>query len=173
MFIMKTLMVLVPIFQFRVCKPSELIVKTITSGNNLSLSCKLSRRDESVVLWKKDERVLFAGDLRVRMDDRLSVNCGNLEILDVDVKDKGEYKCETESKDGELSSLNYAVEILQKAEAKISVGSQLTVKTGTRLSVTCSGSGIPLPEVRWRRRDTVLAVGFGVCYQKGYWLLCL
>ena len=60
-----------------------------------------------------------------------------------------------------MSSLTYVVNILQQAEAKIIIGSHLTVKSGTRLSVTCSGSGIPLPVVRWRRRETLLAVGTG------------
>jgi hypothetical protein len=52
--------------------------------------------------------------------------------------------------------------ILQQPEAKIDVGCQLTVKSGTQLAVICSGSGIPLPDVRLRRGDTVLAVGTGV-----------
>ena len=83
MFIMKTVLVWIPVFHLIVCKPSELIsAKTVIAGTKLSLSCELSRRDESVVLWKKDDRVLFAGDLRVRKDERFCVNDGYLEISD-------------------------------------------------------------------------------------------
>ena len=77
------------------------------------------------------------------------------------IEDEESYACETESEIGELSSLTYVVNILKQPEAKIHVGSQLTVKAGTHLSLTCSCSGIPLPNVGWRRGDTVLAVGTG------------
>ena len=35
------------------------------------------------------------------------------------------------------------------------------MKAGTRLAVKCSGSGVPVPEVRWRKGDTLLSVGSG------------
>jgi hypothetical protein len=36
------------------------------------------------------------------------------------------------------------------------------VKSGTSLSETCLGSGVPTPELRWKRGDFVLSVGNGV-----------
>ena len=67
------------ILQVTLCKPAHTNTdKTVITGEKINLSCDLVKQEESVVLWKKDDRVIFAGDLRVRMDERLSVEDGDL-----------------------------------------------------------------------------------------------
>ena len=141
MFTRKLLALLCVYSPLSMCKPvNTSTAKTVITGEKISLSCDLVKQEESIVLWKKDERVIFAGDLRVRMDERLSVDDGDFEIFDITMDDSGEYKCEIESANGELSFMSYVVKTLKQSEATIQVGSQLTVKAGTRLVVLVSVS---------------------------------
>lgn len=47
--------------------------KVVTAGEELSLTCELQPELGGLVVWKHGARVLFAGDLRIRRDDRLAV----------------------------------------------------------------------------------------------------
>ena len=57
-----------------------------------------------------------------------------------------------------MSRVNLVV--LQPPTAKISPGGgAITVKQGTSLVLTCSGSGVPVPEMTWTKDGKVLATG--------------
>merc|ERR1712129_27556 len=85
-----------------------------------------------------------------------------LVIKIVTVEDNGKYVCELENENGELERFAINLKVLKPAKAQIRVGYQLTVKSRTSLSVTCSGLGVPLPEVIWRRHDVILSSGNGI-----------
>ena len=46
---------------------------TVATGEKMSLECSLETDNSNVVIWKKSDRVLYAGNIRVRHDQRLSV----------------------------------------------------------------------------------------------------
>ena len=49
------------------------------------------------MIWKKDNRLISAGDQIIRKDPRIDLDGYNLTITNVAVKDEGEYICEVES----------------------------------------------------------------------------
>ena len=53
---------------------------------------------ESNVIWKESNRIITAGDIIIRKDDRLHLQNGyNLRIDDLREQDTGEYVCEIET----------------------------------------------------------------------------
>jgi len=141
---------------------ADMIEIDTTVGSKMALECTLDNLEENVVVWKHEDRVLFAGDIRVRHDERIEVIEDSLVINDVEPEDKGQYTCEIENNKGVFNTISQIVNILEPTVAKINqVGSHLTVKAGTSLALTCSGSGVPLPEVRWRKGLKVLSRGIG------------
>ena len=70
----------------------------IFSGDTLTLYCPLYVTNNSVILWSKDNRIVFAGELRVRMDARYSVVNDNLVIKKVNIEDAGTFMCQVKSK---------------------------------------------------------------------------
>jgi hypothetical protein len=119
--------------------------------------------DGSIIVWKHESRrILFAGGLRVRQDPRLSIRASGriLVLADVEPRDAGDYTCQTELEDtGDLVTASRRLVVLQPARAKITPpsGGVITVKAGTSLLLSCSGSGVPVPEVAWLRDGQVLA----------------
>ena len=133
----------------------------VFTGDTLTLYCPLYVTNNSVILWSKDDRIMFAGSLRVRMDDRYHVINDNLIVNNVQAEDAGSIKCQVEDEKRHLQRFTYNVRVLQPPEVKIAVGSYLTVKQGTSLSLDCVGSGVPLPEIRWRKGSKILSRGIG------------
>ena len=136
----------------------------LAAGQNLELLCALENENKNVVIWKKNRRVLYAGNIRVRHDPRLDVETeeGNLMIRSVAAEDEGEYTCEIEDDQGRFKVFSQRVRVLQRPSVEINqVGSHLAVKLGTQLALRCTGSGVPEPEVIWRRGGDVLSRGLG------------
>ena len=149
------------VFQKSKSMPTHISEMNIHVGKPISIKCDLDNPEGNVIIWKHKKRVLFAGDIRVRHDDRIKVVEDNLVIENVKVSDNGIYACETEYNDGEFRTLSVLLNVLEPPVAKITQGSHLTVKAGTSLALTCSGYGTPLPEVRWIKNGKVLARGVG------------
>ena len=135
---------------------------SLAAGERLELVCSLENDNNNVVIWKKSNRVLYAGNIRVRHDERMEVLNDNLIIRDVASEDEGDYTCEMEDDQGVFKVFSQRVTILQGATVKIhQVGSHLAVKAGTSLALRCVGSGVPVPEVVWRRGGEVMSRGVG------------
>ena len=103
------------------------------SGSEISLACEITASTGSVILWKKDGRVLFAGDLRVRRNSRFNVMNDYLVIKSANTDDTGEYVCETERENGKLETFPRHLQVQNPPMAHILIGSQLTVKSETNL----------------------------------------
>ena len=135
---------------------------SLAAGEKLELTCSLENDNNNVVIWKKSNRVLYAGNIRVRHDERLEVFNDDLIIRGVTPDDEGDYTCEIEDNHGVFKVFKQRVTVLQRASAKIhQVGSHLAVKSGTSLALRCIGSGVPVPEVVWRRGGEVMSRGEG------------
>ena len=136
---------------------------TVAAGERLSLTCSLENDNNNVVIWKKSDRVLFAGNIRVRHDRRISVTEEMLLVIDATrPEDEGHYSCEIEDREGRVQERGQMVTVLQPALVKISqVGEYLAVKLGTNLALNCVATGVPVPEVRWRKGARILSRGWG------------
>ena len=135
---------------------------SVASGDTLMLHCALENENNNVVIWKKSDRVLFAGNIRVRHDERLDTRDNVLTIATTVPEDEGLYSCEIENADGVFKVFSQSVIVLQEASVKISqVGGYLAVKQGTNLALTCVGAGVPVPEVVWRKGSRIMSRGLG------------
>ena len=133
----------------------------VKQGEALTLYCPLYVSNNSVILWSKDDRLLFVGDLRIKVDERYNVINDNLIVSHIEAEDAGTFQCQVEDENKALKIFTYQVTILKSADAKIDVGSYLAVKSGTSLALRCIGSGVPVPEVVWRRGGEVMSRGEG------------
>ena len=133
----------------------------IKQGDTLTLYCPLYVSNNSIILWSKGDRLLFVGDLKIKLDKRYNVVNDNLMVSDIEAGDAGIFECQVEDEEKELTVFSYQVTILKSADAKIDVGSYLAVKAGTSLALRCIGSGVPVPEVVWRRGGEVMSRGVG------------
>ena len=133
----------------------------VTSGDTLTLYCPLYVTNNSVILWSRDDRILFAGSLKIKNDDRYQLINDNLIIRQANINDAGNIMCQVEDEDRKLSKFVYNVIVLEPAGADIRVGSYLAVKKGTQLALNCVGSGVPVPELIWRKGSRILSRGTG------------
>ena len=66
---------------------------SLAAGEKLELTCSLENDNNNVVIWKKSNRVLYAGNIRVRHDSRLEVVEDSLVIRSLAPEDEGDYTC--------------------------------------------------------------------------------
>ena len=131
----------------------------VLSGENISLPCH--NLHGGVRIWSRDDRVLFAGPLRVRNNKKFNIKNGNLMVSHISPPDGGSYICSMEQQNGVVMNIKYDLVVLEAPNVKIKEGSHLAVKLGTHLALRCTGSGVPEPEVIWRRGGDILSRGLG------------
>ncbi|QQP41348.1 Uncharacterized protein FKW44_015686 [Caligus rogercresseyi] len=64
-----------------------------------------------ILLWKKGNRVLTAGETKVRRDSRMQLLGNDLEISNLKKSDGGDYICELETDAVLPSAITHTVEI--------------------------------------------------------------
>ena len=131
-------------------------------GDEVEISCGLKTDKGGIIVWKTGSRVLFAGNMRIRRDRRLSLVNSKLVIKRVECGDAGEYSCETETLSGGVLMMVTYLAILSPPSVHILGGDgAVTVKYGASLKLTCIGEGVPVPQVSWWRRDAIIATSVG------------
>ena len=60
----------------------------------------------STLIWKKDNRIISAGQVVIRKDKRFTLSGYNLTMHSVQVKDEGEYVCEVETYNEPIQQMN-------------------------------------------------------------------
>ena len=138
---------------------SDKVRLEVLSGENIELPCH--NLHGGVRIWSRDDRVLFAGPLRVRINKKFNVKNGNLMISDISTSASGDYICSMELQSGVVMNIKYDLVVLEAPTVKIKEGPHLAVKLGTHLALRCTGSGVPEPEVIWRRGGDILSRGLG------------
>ncbi|CAB4068956.1 unnamed protein product [Lepeophtheirus salmonis] len=127
-------------------------------GDTVVLPCKIKNLGDSVVLWKRGDRVLSAGPIQVRKDYRLTlVEASSLRITGVDVADTDNYTCEVEWRGQPLQIVHY-LEVLvpPQIEAVLPGGridSPVEAREGSNVQLECRADGIPPPTIRWRKNN--------------------
>ena len=131
-------------------------------GGRAELLCDLPTDRGGKIVWKTGPRVLFAGDMRIRRDRRLSLVKNHLVISGVEPGDAGEYSCETETLGGDVHMMVMNLDILSPPSVHILGGDgAVTVKSGASLKLTCIGKGVPKPKVNWIMKEEVIASSIG------------
>ena len=130
----------------------------VLEGETSNLKCALPNIENDVIVWKHNERVIFAGNLRVKHDLRINTREMHLTIQNTSIEDAGDYTCEIETHEGILQRYPQKLKVLIPARSKIKqAGQVVTVKSGTSLSLTCLGTGEPSPQVQWIKKGVVLS----------------
>jgi len=128
-------------------------------GSSIILPCNISGLGDLVLLWKQGSRIIFAGDIKVRRDERFEREGPNLKIVGVHEKDNGEYTCEVETKDrNNPKSITHKLLVLQRPTISTSYSHHnLTVIKGSSVVLDCAASGNPPPIILWTKQHTDLA----------------
>ena len=79
---------------------------TASYGKHVTIDCNIENQENNLIIWKHGGRVLFVGDIRVRHDDRITVNKEMIVIKNVQSSDRGLYKCEIENNEGVFRKSN-------------------------------------------------------------------
>jgi len=123
-------------------------------GDRVSFDCVIDNIGTLVRLWKQGPRVIFAGDMRVRRDQRLSVErgSGELVIRGVEEADRGAYECEVET-DGDVPVfIRHTLDILRPPSVmRYPRNGLLLADEGSNTSLRCSATGNPTPSVKWTK----------------------
>ena len=54
-------------------KALKLTDTEVITGKTIDINCELENSEDNLLIWKHEGRVLFAGDVQVRHDDRMHV----------------------------------------------------------------------------------------------------
>ena len=116
-----------------------------------------SNAGEGTVLWKQGERVISAGPIQVRKDERLKlVEHNSLRITDVDVSDSGNYTCEIEWIGTPIAITHKLIVLVPPSIVAVLPGGlgkvdrPIEAREGSQVRLECRAEGIPPPIVRWR-----------------------
>ena len=77
---------------------------------------KVTIQGDSTLIWKKDGRMISAGDMVIRKDARMKLLDQSLEIADVTEEDAGQYICNVETFGSPLDQV-HTVSVLGKNNA--------------------------------------------------------
>lgn len=132
----------------------------VLEGDTVNFPCRTSNLEDFVVLWRKGPSVIYAGPIRVRRDERMSLSENDLVLKEVVAEDEGKYSCQVETGDEEPPSIVHRLEVLQRPVIKSQPENGfLVVKEGTSITLQCQAGGNPHPKITWRRNDQILGDG--------------
>ena len=76
------------------------------------MPCQVRDLGPMILIWKQGTRVLTAGDLKIKQDDRIKLRGNDLILLNVQVEDGGEYSCEIEADSEYPIAIKHNLEVL-------------------------------------------------------------
>jgi len=116
--------------------------------------------NQGTVIWKKDNRLISAGDMIIRKDPRLRLEGYNLTMQGVGVKDEGEYICEVETYTLEPIQQSNILNVLIPASVQpLPHSGQYTVREGSTMTLECEANGNPKPVITWKKEGSLLPNG--------------
>merc|ERR1711971_752410 len=129
----------------------------VLEGDSVTFPCRTSNLEDFVVLWRKGARVLFAGPIRVKRDERLSLSENDLVLKEIVAEDEGKYSCQVETGEDDPPSIVHKLEVLQRPVIKAQPENGfLVVKEGTSITLQCQAGGNPQPKIIWTRNGQLL-----------------
>ncbi|XP_022252784.1 Down syndrome cell adhesion molecule-like protein Dscam2 [Limulus polyphemus] len=120
--------------------PERLLVN---AGRSATVTCNVSGFPINTVKWVKDQRPLTPDGMKFRLLTRDS-----LHVSSVGREDKGIYQCYVSNKD---DSAQAALELVLEETAPVLLETFIdqTLKPGPSVSLHCTATGTPLPQVTW------------------------
>ena len=107
-------------------------VHRVVEGERAVLPCRVTDLGDFVLLWRRDTRVMFAGEMKVRRDKRLSLAETDLVLDKVEMGDRGDYTCQVETGDESPPMIVHTLEVLQPPKIRSKPDNGLViVKEGT------------------------------------------
>ncbi|XP_076339611.1 cell adhesion molecule Dscam1-like isoform X2 [Tachypleus tridentatus] len=121
-------------------------VLTADFGDLVTFRCSVtpSRHPATTLMWFKNGQPLST-DVRINMIDE-----GNLNIHSVQRADKGMYQCMVTSEET-TSQVSAQLVLREKPPTFHSTFEPRVVQPSSTISMKCSASGIPLPQITWTR----------------------
>lgn len=143
----------------------EIVTKStvvrVKVGDRATLRCEVTSLGKYVVMWKQGKRVMTAGNLTVRKDDRVSLkssgNTFNLEISPVSLSDSGNYTCEVDVLGRPLAK-THTLEVLVSPQVQAKE-SNVRLRKGQNHTLRCAAMGHPNPRITWKRENGHLSGG--------------
>ncbi|VDM22320.1 unnamed protein product [Wuchereria bancrofti] len=142
------------------CAQATIITKggrfIVDEGDNVELPCNIhSIAEDTVVIWKRGELVLFTDEEVFHEDQRFQLhrkdNNFTLVIERVEPYDGAKYICEITSPE---MSITHVLEVNVRPMVSISPDANpLLMSVGENVVIKCSVSGNPPPKVTWTRQD--------------------
>ena len=132
-------------------------VLRVLAGQSAHLTCTVNNLGKYVVMWKQNGRVISAGNLLVRKDNRfrlkISDNNFYLEISDLSLEDASDYKCEVDIM-GRPISIVHTLEVLIAPQIQAKE-SKVRLRKGENYTLRCSAHGHPNPRISWTKKVTI------------------
>lgn len=124
----------------------------VTTGDSVTLPCRVSNLGNFVLLWRRGNSVLTAGALKITRDKRFSlVDSYDLQITGVKTQDAGDYICQIG--DQETRDQVHTLEILVPPTIRaVPVNGQVTARKGSTVTLECKASGNPVPSIYWFKK---------------------
>ena len=126
----------------------------VVAGQKVHLTCTVNNLGKYVVMWKQNGRVISAGNLLVRKDNRfqlkISGNNFNLDISSLTIDDASDYKCEVDIM-GRPISIVHTLEVLIAPQIQAKE-SKVRLKKGENYTLRCSAHGHPNPRITWTKK---------------------
>ncbi|KAK6110510.1 Immunoglobulin I-set domain family protein [Brugia pahangi] len=142
------------------CAQATIITKggrfIVDEGDNVELPCNIRNiAEDTVVIWKRGELVLFTDEEVFHEDQRFQLrrkdNNFTLVIERVEPYDGAKYICEITSPE---MSITHVLEVNVRPMVSISPDANpLLMNVGENVVIKCSVSGNPPPKVTWTRQD--------------------
>ena len=98
--------------------PPKLLTRSqifeIEIGEDLTLPCEVRNLRDFVILWRKGERIISAGNLLVKKNGRVKLMDNfSLQLINIETGDAGDYFCEVDFY-GETQNVTHHVDVLGK-----------------------------------------------------------
>eukprot|EP00094_Tigriopus_californicus_P006416 TCALIF_06180-PA protein Name:"Similar to OPCML Opioid-binding protein/cell adhesion molecule (Pan troglodytes)" AED:0.06 eAED:0.06 QI:0/0.8/0.72/0.90/0.8/0.81/11/590/481 len=124
-------------------------------GDSIQLDCQVDNLGSTVITWYKGDRILSAGNLKILDEPRIDILSGpsgiSVLIQDVQMSDQGPYACEVNLMDKPLRITHELKVLVPPSIHAISGNGRITARKGSRVSLNCSASGHPTPNIHWER----------------------
>ncbi|GAB0087807.1 Immunoglobulin-like domain [Sergentomyia squamirostris] len=125
----------------------------VTTGDMVTLPCRVQNLGTFVLLWRRGSSVLTAGPLMITRDSRFKlVDTYDLQINGVKTQDAGDYICQIG--DQETRDQVHTLEILVPPSVRaVPQNGQVTARKGSTVTLECKASGNPVPSIYWYKKD--------------------